>query len=76
MTGLGRNVLHAILQLITGILGGRYMSIVSQVLCLICSADKCLFHTLSQVCGPVNSFYCLCSNIPQLNVFRNGYLLS
>ena len=59
MTGLSTYVLHAILELITGILGGRDLPIVSQVLYLICSADDCLFHMLRQVCGPVNGFYCL-----------------
>lgn len=59
MTGLSPYVLHAILELITGILGGRDLPIVSQVLYLICSADDCLFHMLRQVCGPVNGFYCL-----------------
>lgn len=76
MTGLSPYVLHAILELITGILGGRYLPIVSQVLYLICSADDCLFHMLRQVCGPVNGFYCPGISILQLNVFRNGYLLS
>ena len=76
MTGLSPYVLHAILELITGILGGRDLPIVSQVLYLICSADDCLFHMLRQVCGPVNGFYCLGISILQLNVFRNGYLLS
>ena len=76
VTGFRRNILHTVLQLITGILGGRYLSVISQVLRLICSANKCLFHALTQVCGPVNRFYCLGSDIPQLNVFRNGFLLS
>ena len=76
MTGLSPYVLYAILELITGILGGRDLPIVSQVLYLICSADDRLFHMLCQVCGPVNGFYCLGISILQLNVFRNGYLLS
>lgn len=59
MTGLSPYVLHAILELIAGILGGRYLPIVSQVLYLICSADDRLFRMLCQVCGPVNGFDCL-----------------
>lgn len=59
MTDLSSYVLHAILELITGILGGRDLPIISQVLHLICSADNRLFHMLCQVCSPVNGFYCL-----------------
>ena len=76
MTGLSSYVLHAILELIRSILGGRYLPIVSQVLHLICSTDDRLFHMLRQVCGPVNGFFCLGISVLQLNIFRNGYLLS
>lgn len=59
MAGLSSYVLHAILELVTGILRGRCLPIISQVLYLICSADDRLFRMLCQVCGPVNGFDCL-----------------